>query len=449
MRLKKRYFLLAALLAIVSVSLTSCVTSDPYRTDYSLCDYKTDADCHHNNLQHYGAGAEDEYYLGFIEYDDQGQLHDREQMNAVLNTYRELAATSPVIIVTFVHGWHHNASPDDDNIRKFRTMLTRLSAKEHTSSAEEGRGERVILGLYVGWRGEAVSIPVLNALTFWDRKNAAHSVGQQGVTEALLKLEEIVNVKAGIESAEPPRKSHMVVVGHSFGGAVVFSSLQKILADRFIDSRKGKTWSGQASGFGDLVMLLNPAFEALRYSTLYDLSQEYCRSYFPGQLPRLAVLTSEADYATGIAFPVGRFLSTQFDNYRPMERHECATPGSAGKRPMTVEEVSAARYTVGHFEPYLTHELLPVTTAPLQAKSQSVSALQTEWLQQTREYQLQFTGSQLVHLGRTVPLNPYLNVKVDKALIGGHNDIWGDEIINFMRDMILISTTPNLQSDPY
>ncbi len=36
-------------------------------------------------------------------------------------------------------------------------------------------------------------MPYLNAVTFWDRKNTAHDVGQLGVTELLLKLEEIVN----------------------------------------------------------------------------------------------------------------------------------------------------------------------------------------------------------------------------------------------------------------
>ena len=49
---------------------------------------------------------------------------------------------------------------------------------------------------------------------------------------------------------------------------------------------------------------------------------------------------------------------------------------------------------------------------------------------------------QLVHLGKTHPFNPYLNIRVDKRLIPNHNDIWGDEVIGFIRDLITVSTMP-------
>jgi hypothetical protein len=90
-------------------------------------------------------------------------------------------------------------------------------------------------------------------------------VGHLGVTELLLKLEEIANVK---NSLSPPIKSRLVVVGHSFGGAVVYSATTQILASRFIDSRAGKGYVDTAKGFGDLVVLLNSTLLNYYFSNL-------------------------------------------------------------------------------------------------------------------------------------------------------------------------------------
>jgi hypothetical protein len=297
--------------------------------------------------------------------------------------------------------------------------------------------------LYIGWRGDSINVPYLNGITFWDRKNTAHDVGQQGVTEVLLKLEEIVNVKIGMEEEDPPpMNSRLVVIGHSFGGAVVYTSLQKIMSDRFIDSRRGKTFQDDAKGFGDLVVLMNPAFEAIRFAALYDLSQEGCRGYFKTQLPRLVILTSEADYATKYAFPAGRFFSTLFESHITLDRHYCTKPGKQGVQAMQISESAADKNTVGHFEPYLSHRLDPAVSLKQRKTDFQIKQLQTEWAEHTNDVPLDFPGSQLKSLNRTNPLNPYLNIQVDKELISDHNDIWQEQIVAFIRDLILISTTP-------
>jgi hypothetical protein len=423
--------------------LAACSSNDIYRSDYEPCSYNASGDCVKNALQVHAQDQADEYRLGFVEYDDQGQLRDRKQMDAVLNEYQRIASTEDVLLITFVHGWHHSAQPEDGNIVSFRNMLAEVSKMEELGSAQQERNKRKVLGLYVGWRGDSISIPYVNNVTFWDRKNTAHNVGQQGVSEVLLKLEEIVNVKVGMEEENPPpMNSRLVVIGHSFGGAVVYSSLQKILADRFIDSRRGKTFRDDAKGFGDLVVLMNPAFEALRFASLYDLSQEGCRGYFPSQLPRLAILTSEADYATKYAFSIGRFFSTLFESHVDLERHYCSKPGKNGVQAMQVSEGEADRNTVGHFTPYLTHQLKPTTDMKVRKADFKFKQLQTIWSKHTNEVPVEFVGSQLESLKRTNPLNPYLNIKVDKQLINNHNDIWRPQVVAFIRDLIIISTTP-------
>ena len=422
--------------------LAACAGNTPYRGNIqATCIAHQETDCTDSALQHHAPQQGDEYYLGFVEYDDQGQLRDRKQLQAVLDGLYPIAGTQDVLIVVFVHGWQHNASPGDANVAAFRQLLTKLARVEH-----DRKNGRKVLGIYLGWRGESVTVPGLKQLTFWERKNTAHEVGQQGITEVLLKLEEIVNVKAGMEESVPkPINSRLVVIGHSFGGAVVYAALQQVLTDRFIDSRRGKTHAGGAQGFGDLVVLVNPAFEALRYAPLYDLSQERCRG-FRDQLPLLAILTSENDLATKYAFPTGRAFSTLFEAHNTLIRNTCSELGKEVEQ--LIDEGTADRQTVGHFVPYLSHRLNPASSQPRRASTSDFRQLKALWSEQSFGGKIPFEGSELVHLGKTQPLNPYLNIQVEKTLIADHNDIWGDQVLNFVRDLILISTLPESTAQP-
>jgi len=431
---------LSITLLSMSLLFVGCSSNAAYRTKLDMCKLAAQTDCSSSAIIHHEAKKMDEYYLGFVEFDDQGQIRERKQMQSVVNQFYKIAAKDDVLLVTFVHGWHHNAAADDKNVKSFEKLLRQISQVESKSAQDSNRMERKVLGLYIGWRGESIKIPYLNNLTFWERKNTAQNVGLIGVTELLLKLEEIVNVKAGMETTQPkPLNSRMVVIGHSFGGAVVFTALQQILSDRFIDSRRNKTYSGDAQGFGDLVILINPAFEAMRYATLYDLSQQNCRNYFKTQLPKLVILTSEDDEATKLAFPAGRFFSTLFETHSTLTRHYCKN-----NKPilMKIDEGEADRTSVGHFEPYQTHYL----DVAKNAQTTQLTKLKSVWSHQKAGNTLDFEGTRLIHLNRTNPLNPYLNIKVSSELIANHNDIWGKEVVAFLRDLIAISTLP-IESD--
>lgn len=431
-----KYLLVLSLLLMAA----GCAQNIQYRPKYDTCTYSKPGDCATNALQTHALNQNDEYTLGFVEFDDQGQLRDRNQMQSVLDTYYKLTSGNDVLLIVFVHGWHHSAEPGDENIQRFRELLVRLSRAEHTNARQHALRARKVLGVYLGWRGDSISIPYLNGITFWDRKNTAHTVGLQGVTEVLLKLEEIVNVKGAMELAgKKPVNSRLVVIGHSFGGAVVYTSLQQVLADRFIGSRVGKAYVGDAGGYGDLVVLVNPAFEATRFATLFDISQEGCRRYAHTQLPKLVILTSKKDYATKYVFPFGRFFSTMFESDTVLHRHECT---SHGEKELLVDEGEASRNTVGHFAPYITHDLVPAKTKQLRGAAFTFQKLKNTWSNQIPGGTLHFEDTDLVHLDKTTPLNPYLNISVDGRLIPNHNDIWGDAVVSFIRDLIVVSTLP-------
>ncbi|MDH5377399.1 MAG: esterase [Gammaproteobacteria bacterium] len=409
------------------VLLTACASNDIYRSAFTPCTVTQQQSCQQNSVQVHNASKESEYSLSFLEIDDQGQIRDRKQLRALLDNLYQIGARDQVLINVFVHGWHHNASYDDENVASFQQSLEKLSQIEHQLSKKQNRDRRKVIGVYVGWRGTSIDLPVIRYLTFWDRKNTAQEIGHLGVSELLLGLEEIVTVK---NASNEKTKSRLVTIGHSFGGAVVYSATSQILASRFLDSQSGTNARGDAKGFGDLVVLLNPAFEALRFAPLYDLAQSRC-SYFETQRPRLVILTSEFDLATRLAFPAGRWFSTFFESHQQIQREEC-------KRSHLLHEGYADRNTVGHYDRLVTHELKPVTKKT-DTKSQAVDSLIDHWRKQREGTSTQIGPTILTHLGKTHPQNPFLNIYVDSQLISGHNDVFGEDIMEFIRQLIVLS----------
>lgn len=439
--------LLALLLVLLTALLVSaCAPHKMYRTDYSLCvSDEPETACKLNALQEYrdAENSEQSYVLGFIEFDDQGQVFDRHQMHKVLEYLNELASREDesMLTVVFVHGWKHSAAPADGNIKTFRKTLRHLAATESRVGKSFGKKPRRVTGVYLGWRGGSVTAPVVKELTFWDRKNTAHKVGRGGVTEVLNRIELVRETKHAVAGADSS-DHRLVIVGHSFGGAVVFSSLSQILENGFIHTEGPKGTVSDPRGFGDLVVLINPAFEAMNYAPLSDMSTER-GTYFRSQLPVLAVLTSEADDATGRAFPIGRWFSTVFEKTRDMERDNAVT-----QQTETIKQNKANITAVGHFAPYLTHSLnardagQPGAARQLSADRSAALFYRTSqsWEDDTPGSRIEFPSSELIRTDNSAGRNPYLNIKVDGELIRDHNDIDDPRIIEFITQLILISS---------
>jgi hypothetical protein len=169
-------------------------------------------------------------------------------------------------------------------------------------------------------------------------------------------------------------------------------------------------------GFGNLVVLINPAFEAQRYSALHDIASQ--RTWFPAQqLPVEVILTSKADDATGVLFPLGRRFNTVFEREGWDQKN------------LT---------TVGHYQPYITHELY--NAAPGQPNTQPLMQAWAAGGQPSRRLTIAGLTLERTQLGDR---NPYLNVSVSGDLIKNHNDIGEPQIIEFLKQMILLSTLPD------
>lgn len=434
--LLRSWFWLIAVLVITG----GCAPNIAYRTDYQPCVSARPAEqCRSASLQEYADPANPElaYTLGFVEFDDQGQLHDRRQMAALLDYLYEQASRNALLINVFVHGWHHNAAPGDDNIANFRDSLLKLSKLERVDARMSGRAPRRVVGVYVGWRGESWEIPVLNTLTFWDRKATAQKVGHGGITEFFSKLEQLRDVADNLRDGTDDVQSRLVVLGHSFGGAVVYSALSQILMERFVGTLGPAGISSSVRGFADLTILINPAFEAMQFTALSDMANER-GSYFADQPPVLVVLTSEADWATKYAFRLGRVFSTLLDKHRETVRVNRATGED-----QRIGQWGADTTAVGHFKPYITHELVPDETLNGADIETIMKAVRRGWKDDGPGVSAMFPGTRLKHLDKSIGRNPYLNVTVDNNIIPDHNDIYDRRVIDFLAYLIMFSTAPD------
>lgn len=287
------------------------------------------------------------FTLAVVEFDDQGQYWDRRQVDALEAEVVQEAGGSDdpgVLMPVFVHGWRHGADVCDTHLACFRELLRKIARDQKDAIALVGseiRPPRVV-GVYVGWRGLSKKVWPLEQLSFVARKNAALRVGGGDMAELLTRLDHLRR-ELNVPGKDPSR---LVILGHSLGGTVVYAALANIFKNRLAEAWPGIDVEGGSRvirGFGDLVVLVNPAFEAEAYRPIFELSTTYA-GFSKRQRPVLIVVGSETDSATRAWFPVGQAVATLFERTRGPEQGR------------------ALRTAIGNYEPYATHRLSLVNT---------------------------------------------------------------------------------------
>lgn len=353
MRIGKRA-LWAAPLLLVALLTTACVPMKPYRGNEAAA---TDAACATDDdskplkCPSVIVNANPDYTLGILEFDDQGTAYNPDQTDFVLGklAQEDAAGTAPhdgKIVIVFAHGWFHNASPDDQNLKFFREML-RLTATVETARAKaDKRKARRVQGVFLAWRGASSNLPLLKLATFWNRKDAAHRIGERQATEALVKIRDAAYAAP---SHTPGYPNRFIIMGHSFGGALVYSAISQLMADELLESGHP---GGPQVPLADAMILFNPAFEAARVQHLFETASSLERRY-----PKLTIFTSKSDAATGRAFPIARFINTLLLSYR----NDVVNPL---KPTQTLSQRTEDTRTIGHFEPFITHDLVRAGEQP-------------------------------------------------------------------------------------
>ncbi len=399
-----------------------------------------------DRLQNYPGRS---FLLGFVEVDDQGRPYIRDQIPALFNRIEQEARYQDLSIVIFVHGWKHNDAPSDTNVLAFRHLLQQMAVME-LQRAPIYWPARKVVGIYIGWRGlSADAGEISEDLTFWTRMAAAHRVAEGAVREVLARAKAL---RDAVDAASWPghqdhRNTRLVTIGHSFGGLIVYTALSQYFIDRAVQTEMApfarslasapapasQAESGEIAGYGDLLVLVNPAIEAMRFEPIRELieNRRGPEGFAPNQNPVFVEVTSDADWATGIAFPAGRLVNTTFESFT-----------SDGER-------REAMSSLGHYPPFWTHRLKgPMAQAdqdpqppPIDVDQECVDFKRFNTEERVHGYlkpgwQRRYrTGAVLTANSKFDPNDPFWIVATDQSMIEGHSDIEEPIFVDFIRQL--------------
>ncbi len=197
-----------------------------YRTDYDPLPYPSTA----TNASRADIEIATNYTMGYVEFDDQGWLFNHRQIDAITNEFSKEMQTNGLLMVVYMHGWKHNADSQDDNVAMFhKHILATVGRHRKCSRPTPTNSKRRIVGVYVGWRGLSDEVPLVDNISFWNRKTTAERVGHGAVVELFSAIGRSQEPKqpekhrTRLTRVKRPN-SKLFILGHSFGGDIVFSA---------------------------------------------------------------------------------------------------------------------------------------------------------------------------------------------------------------------------------
>jgi len=366
------------------------------------------------------------YSVCTVEFDDQGEFWDPEQLESTISHIRDAceegagySSKTEVIVITFIHGWMHNATPEDANLGHFIDLISRRASAEQRFADGAGRKPRSIIGVYFAWRGLLWKLPLLRYLTFWSRKTAALRVGQLSCTEAVLRI--IGTVKSR------NNRSQCIFIGHSFGGLILENAICKALLGAIFKTDGSDNESSDAPS--DLIVLINPACEAAgakqfidileRNKVVVRMGSDAAKNDLP--FPMLISITSVGDLATRWAFPLGQFWVTLLKSFRRYAE--------------TCEGLPSQRYlynhTAGHVPYFHNFEVRPILDRDIDENRLEFSFDDTSGTLQ-RKFQI---------VPKSTRCLPFWLMTVPKEIVPNHSDIFTPGFENMLSSLLQWVTT--------
>lgn len=426
---KIRENFIALAFASMAWLLGACAPNAPYHTTggepRNCVETPDDPSCRESYYQEYAG-----YDLAIAEFSERGNVFDNRYVDEVLQRIADKAQDEGVVLVVFIHGWKHNAKEDDPNLIDFKKSLGAVADVLKEKYAKGDLAKRRLVGMYIGWRGASIELPGLIETTFWDRKAVAEEVGKGGVTSLLLELDKIT---------KPNARNVMVVIGHSFGGAIVVSALSEVLTERALNRPED---GGTMRTLGDQVIVINPAVEANQ--ALNFLEAALGADYTNNQQPLFISLSSDADWPTHYAFPLGQTVGL-LATWRQADLHrDYYADRDQPDKPLALREEHLDSTTVGNFAPFLTHRLTVTDKGEfkLETCEQNPQGCEPAGL-------TSLSGRPTI---RPLPANyPLSFIKTDASLMTGHNDIFNDKVRSFivtLVDKVVARNFARMQGEP-
>lgn len=389
------------------------------------------------------------YDLAYIEFDDQGDFWDPEQLDNALKMIDQVNESAGYdsegngigsIFVTYVHGWRNDASEGNGNLANFKNILKRLAEDEGRAaeSSTPPRPARPIAGVYVAWRGDALwtirPLRWLDVFTFWNRNAAAARIASRPpATQALLLILKEIQGKSNARS---------IVVGHSMGALIVERAMSQALVGVITEAKYRKRCEacqsdlepGEFKPPADLIVLVNSAAPAMQSKHLVEVLEEDVSESAERHdaMPLLLSITAQNDRATKRLFPVAMKLESRRQNFR-----SDTTPGQG----------SLVTHTAGH-TPFL-HSHAPLKFDADAACRGAVDDLPLNVLRCREEEERENSLAAIFTVGRrkyTIKRiagafnhTPYWILQAPDSVIDNHSGFFTDEFTNFLRGLIIVT----------
>ncbi|WP_152974834.1 hypothetical protein [Pseudomonas sp. RIT-PI-q] len=349
--------------------------------------------------------------LKIIEFTDEGELVDRCQWSDVIYEVRGTPRESKLqrktaserdlpkertakLVVMYVHGWKHNADIHDEDLSDFKDLIDQLNKLEAPRVKP-----RDVVGIYIAWPGKTLNIPMMDNLSFWGRKGGADRVTAAG------NISKLVSSIKGVSCQQGDPNDFIVGIGHSFGARILYTAVAPLLISELAMKHPGDQFNSydNVTGVIDLTVLLNPAFEASRYTAL-AASRRNKEVFSASQQPLLLTVATSNDLATRLAFPIGQIMGTR---WRERERT-----------------------TLGNYQPYRTHEL--------SRRSVQAGPIAGFW------YDSFCQSGICLEKKDAISSYPFVVASTDATVLYGHNGIWKEGFISWLANFIEISSEKRL-----
>ena len=243
-----------------------------------------------------------------------------------LDALSQHLSTGTHYVIALVHGWRHDARVGDTNVADLRFYAAHIARFLRQRCPADPRAcEAKVTAIYIGWRGARVDERGLRhtfgetlggffadlsaGATLFDRKPVSEAIAPAAISA--LRTIEATLARPGLDGAD--RHNKLVVAGHSLGGNMLATGLRD---DLLKSVRRHRAGDVLPPVLGDLVILINPASEASKWTAVQRAvwervalradavtsPEEVARDsgFFPiGQRPVVMSVTS------ALAFPAG------------------------------------------------------------------------------------------------------------------------------------------------
>jgi hypothetical protein len=450
-------------IALISLFSQSCVANQAYRWTKATPPVNA-------SVNESVDGMSSNFKISYLEFDDMGEFWtigdlrhfdnhpNASQLSEILDFIRKQKEDQrDLVVVTFIHGWHNNASKYDEgqshdkSLGGFESLLRTRAERDPN---------RFYLGIFIAWRGQALAADPF--FTYWNRRDAAMRVSSPSLSEAVFRLMFAANGIAAqpelsnkCKSADlEPSKTQFIIIGHSFGARILENAVAQpfltMLLEREAQTRtciaqareQGIITNSEQGSFrspADMIVLLNSANDAFRTKSMIEgmkrLNLKVVRQT-PGTLekdkndilshpassmdsygPLILSITSKGDWATGRVMPVAQAISSADKSFRSYD-----SDGEQLGQEVDHSQEFYYLHNEGNVPEFLTHNVRRISTS---------ACVVNHW-----PYFMGEDGCYLVEPEHRWNDTPFWVMKVSKHIIPNHTDIFELGLVDLLESVL-------------